>query len=147
MSLTEKSKIMKQRQDYNKVCAETYSLWCTMLYRLSIANKVCLSTCMTLSILVIHVHFLFYHSSKIVRSGMLPMWISEAEYMLYRLISVILVCFLFPLLFGRHLILYAFAGSDLSRGLMLFGQGRPLGPAGLDWLKIHCINLSGLKKR
>ncbi|ELU15709.1 hypothetical protein CAPTEDRAFT_156688 [Capitella teleta] len=38
-------------------------------------------------------------------------------------------------------------GSDLSRGIMVFGQGKPLGASGLDWLKIHCINLTGLKKR
>ena len=29
---------------------------------------------------------------------------------------------------------------------MLLGEGKPLGPKGLDWLKIHIINLTGLKK-
>lgn len=29
---------------------------------------------------------------------------------------------------------------------MEFAEGRPLGPRGLDWLKIHLINLTGLKK-
>jgi DNA-directed RNA polymerase len=38
-------------------------------------------------------------------------------------------------------------GSDLSRGMLLFAKGQPLGPNGLDWLKIHLINLTGLKKR
>jgi len=38
-------------------------------------------------------------------------------------------------------------GSDLTRGMMLFAKGQPLGPNGLDWLKIHLINLTGLKKR
>uniref|UniRef100_A0A4W2H239 DNA-directed RNA polymerase n=1 Tax=Bos indicus x Bos taurus TaxID=30522 RepID=A0A4W2H239_BOBOX len=38
-------------------------------------------------------------------------------------------------------------GSDLARALLEFAQGRPLGPHGLDWLKIHLINLTGLKKR
>ncbi|KAF6211097.1 hypothetical protein GE061_014211 [Apolygus lucorum] len=38
-------------------------------------------------------------------------------------------------------------GSDLSRSLLLFAKGEPLGPKGLDWLKIHVINLTGLKKR
>ncbi|XP_074602538.1 mitochondrial RNA polymerase isoform X2 [Brevipalpus obovatus] len=38
-------------------------------------------------------------------------------------------------------------GNDLSRSLMLFAKGKPLGPDGLDWLKIHLINLTGLKKR
>nr|XP_060641053.1 DNA-directed RNA polymerase, mitochondrial [Anolis sagrei ordinatus] len=38
-------------------------------------------------------------------------------------------------------------GSDLTRALLLFAEGRPLGSHGLDWLKIHLINLTGLKKR
>lgn len=38
-------------------------------------------------------------------------------------------------------------GSDLARALLEFAEGRPLGPRGLDWLKIHLINLTGLKKR
>eukprot|EP00071_Canis_lupus_P029469 XP_022263026.1 DNA-directed RNA polymerase, mitochondrial isoform X1 [Canis lupus familiaris] len=37
-------------------------------------------------------------------------------------------------------------GSDLARALLEFAQGRPLGPHGLDWLKIHLVNLTGLKK-
>ncbi|XP_040846382.1 DNA-directed RNA polymerase, mitochondrial isoform X1 [Ochotona curzoniae] len=38
-------------------------------------------------------------------------------------------------------------GSDLARALLEFADGRPLGPHGLDWLKIHLVNLTGLKKR
>ena len=38
-------------------------------------------------------------------------------------------------------------GNDLARCLLVFAQGRPLGPHGLDWLKVHCINLTGLKKK
>lgn len=30
---------------------------------------------------------------------------------------------------------------------MLFAKGKPLGPKGLDWLKIHLVNLTGLKKK
>jgi len=30
---------------------------------------------------------------------------------------------------------------------MLFANGKPLGPKGLNWLKVHLINLTGLKKR
>lgn len=37
-------------------------------------------------------------------------------------------------------------GSDLARALLEFAQGRPLGPQGLNWLKIHLVNLTGLKK-
>ncbi|KAJ9581673.1 hypothetical protein L9F63_023149, partial [Diploptera punctata] len=38
-------------------------------------------------------------------------------------------------------------GSDMARSLLCFAKGEPLGPKGLDWLKIHLVNLTGLKKR
>uniref|UniRef100_A0A8C0HM39 DNA-directed RNA polymerase n=1 Tax=Buteo japonicus TaxID=224669 RepID=A0A8C0HM39_9AVES len=38
-------------------------------------------------------------------------------------------------------------GNDVTRAILLFAEGKPLGPKGLDWLKIHLINLTGLKKR
>lgn len=38
-------------------------------------------------------------------------------------------------------------GSDLYRSLLVFAQSRPLGHEGLNWLKIHAINLTGLKKK
>ncbi|KAL1483340.1 hypothetical protein MTO96_012747 [Rhipicephalus appendiculatus] len=38
-------------------------------------------------------------------------------------------------------------GSDVVRGILLFARGEPLGEKGLDWLKIHLVNLTGLKKR
>ncbi|KAM7309765.1 DNA-directed RNA polymerase, mitochondrial isoform X2 [Ixodes scapularis] len=38
-------------------------------------------------------------------------------------------------------------GSDVVRGILLFARGEPLGEKGLDWLKVHLINLTGLKKR
>lgn len=37
--------------------------------------------------------------------------------------------------------------SDLNRSLLHFHQKQPLGENGLKWLKLHCINLTGLKKR
>lgn len=37
--------------------------------------------------------------------------------------------------------------SDLGRSILMFAQGKPLSPKGLDWLKIHTINMTGLKKR
>ncbi|XP_018368910.1 PREDICTED: DNA-directed RNA polymerase, mitochondrial isoform X2 [Trachymyrmex cornetzi] len=37
--------------------------------------------------------------------------------------------------------------SDLGRSILMFAQGKPLGSDGLDWLKIHAINMSGLKKK
>lgn len=37
--------------------------------------------------------------------------------------------------------------SDLSRSLLLFAQGKPLGCNGFDWLKLHAVNLTGQKKK
>ncbi|CAE6504203.1 unnamed protein product [Rhizoctonia solani] len=37
-------------------------------------------------------------------------------------------------------------GDDLSRGLLLFSERRPLGQRGLRWLKIHLANLYGYDK-
>ena len=37
-------------------------------------------------------------------------------------------------------------GDDLSRGLLLFGEAKPLGERGLRWLKIHLSNLYGFDK-
>ncbi|XP_075062200.1 DNA-directed RNA polymerase, mitochondrial [Mixophyes fleayi] len=38
-------------------------------------------------------------------------------------------------------------GSDVTRALLVFAEGQPLGSNGLDWLKVHLINLTGLKKK
>ncbi|XP_071147000.1 DNA-directed RNA polymerase, mitochondrial-like [Mytilus edulis] len=38
-------------------------------------------------------------------------------------------------------------GDDVTRSILCFAKGKPLGKKGLDWLKIHLINLTGLKKR
>nr|XP_036223864.1 DNA-directed RNA polymerase, mitochondrial isoform X4 [Bactrocera oleae] len=38
-------------------------------------------------------------------------------------------------------------GSDLARSMLVFDQAQPLGHDGFNWLKLHCINLTGLKKR
>lgn len=37
-------------------------------------------------------------------------------------------------------------GSDLSRGLLEFAEGRPLGPEGLFWLKVQFSNMCGNDK-
>ena len=37
-------------------------------------------------------------------------------------------------------------GDDLSRGLLMFGEAKPLGESGLRWLKIHLSNLYGYDK-
>ncbi|XP_019368695.1 PREDICTED: DNA-directed RNA polymerase, mitochondrial [Gavialis gangeticus] len=36
--------------------------------------------------------------------------------------------------------------NDVARGILLFAKGKPLGPHGFDWLRIHLVNLTGLKK-
>ncbi|XP_026669448.1 DNA-directed RNA polymerase, mitochondrial, partial [Ceratina calcarata] len=36
--------------------------------------------------------------------------------------------------------------SDLGRSLLLFAKGKRLGPNGLDWLKLHVVNLTNFKK-
>lgn len=38
-------------------------------------------------------------------------------------------------------------GADLHRSLLVFHQKKKLGVDGFMWLKLHCINLTGLKKR
>ncbi|XP_077463991.1 DNA-directed RNA polymerase, mitochondrial [Stigmatopora argus] len=38
-------------------------------------------------------------------------------------------------------------GSDVTRSILQFAEGKPLGPKGLDWVKIHLVNLTGLKKK
>ena len=38
-------------------------------------------------------------------------------------------------------------GSDLARSILVFAKAKPLGPEGYDWLKIHLVNLTGLRKR
>lgn len=37
-------------------------------------------------------------------------------------------------------------GSDMCRGLLTFAEGKPLGPRGLHWLKVHLANLYGNDK-
>lgn len=48
-------------------------------------------------------------------------------------------------IYGYKIILYI--ASDSNRALMLFATGKPLGENGLDWLKIHVVNLHGEKKK
>ncbi|CAF0903966.1 unnamed protein product [Adineta steineri] len=38
-------------------------------------------------------------------------------------------------------------GSDVARSIILFAEGKPLGPDGLRRLKIHLVNLTDLKKK
>ncbi|KAK6100642.1 DNA-dependent RNA polymerase family protein [Brugia pahangi] len=93
-----KYEAMKKRNELN-------SLWCWLLYRLTMAN-----------------HFkgsvLFFPHSMDFRGRVYPIT---------------------PYL--NHM------GDDLNRSLLVFAEGRPLGDDGLRWLKLHCINLTGILKK
>jgi hypothetical protein len=41
---------------------------------------------------------------------------------------------------------FSHIGGDLSRALLHFGEARPLGPSGLQWLKVHLANMCGRDK-
>ncbi|CAL2027516.1 unnamed protein product [Caenorhabditis brenneri] len=38
-------------------------------------------------------------------------------------------------------------GDDVNRCILKFAKSQPLGDKGYDWLKLHCINLTGTMKR
>ncbi|VVC37456.1 DNA-directed RNA polymerase, N-terminal,Pentatricopeptide repeat,DNA-directed RNA [Cinara cedri] len=105
MTKEERSKLHKERALLKREKAETFSLWCDALYRLSLANHFCGKI------------FWLPHNMDF-RGRVYPCP---------------------PHL--NHL------GSDMARSLLCFAKGKPLGANGLNWLKIHCVNLTGLKKR
>ncbi|XP_046406885.1 DNA-directed RNA polymerase, mitochondrial-like isoform X2 [Ischnura elegans] len=85
--------------------AEAYSLWCDMLYRLSLAN-----------------HFrdrVFWLPHNMDFRGRVYPCPPHLNHL----------------------------GSDVARSLLCFAKGQPLGLKGLDWLKLHLVNLTGLMKR
>jgi len=101
----EYQQFINKKSVYAQVKSESYSLWCDVLYRLSLAH----------------------HFKEQV------LWFPHNIDFRGR-------CYPLPPLFNHM-------GADLARSLLVFAQGKPLGPGGLDWLKLHCINLTGLKKR
>ncbi|XP_059144308.1 DNA-directed RNA polymerase, mitochondrial-like [Physella acuta] len=105
MSSREKAAVYRERIQLQQKKHDVHGLWCSDLYRLSIANKFRDEV------------FWFPHSLDF-RGRTYPL----------------------PPHFN-HL------GSDNVRGMLLFAKGKPLGAKGFDWLKIHLINLTGLKKR
>ncbi|CAG7820789.1 unnamed protein product [Allacma fusca] len=105
MTREEVTVAFKQRALYKRQKAEMYSLWCDMLYRLSLAN----------------------HFRKRV------FWLPHNMDFRGRV---------YPC--PPHL---SHLGADTARSILVFARGEPLGENGLDWLKIHLINLTGLKKR
>uniref|UniRef100_A0A5S6Q3H1 DNA-directed RNA polymerase n=1 Tax=Trichuris muris TaxID=70415 RepID=A0A5S6Q3H1_TRIMR len=90
MNTKEMAAYFKERYEVKKMKNENYSLWCSALYKLSVANQGRVYPCPP------HLHHM---------------------------------------------------GDDVCRGLLLFAKGHPLGSRGFEWLKIHCVNLTGLKKR
>lgn len=44
-------------------------------------------------------------------------------------------------------VIFLNVGDDLSRGMLQFAKGVPLGEKGLDWLKIHLVTLHGTQKK
>lgn len=50
MSKDERSKLYKERAVLKREKAEMFSLWCDALYRLSLANHVCILLCILLII-------------------------------------------------------------------------------------------------
>lgn len=40
-----------------------------------------------------------------------------------------------------------YIAMDVGRALMVFAAGHTLGEDGLNWLKIHLVNLHGLMKK
>ncbi len=99
------NKFLAEREAFKQFKAESHSLWCDMLYRISIAH-----------------HFkrdvLYFPHNLDFRGRVYPI----APYL-------------------NHM------GADLARSLLVFAEGKPLGEKGLQWLKLHAVNLTGLKKR
>ncbi|VDK67685.1 unnamed protein product [Onchocerca ochengi] len=93
-----KYEAMKKRNELN-------SLWCWLLYRLTMANHFKRSV-------------LFFPHNMDFRGRVYPI----SPYL-------------------NHM------GDDLNRSLLVFAEGRPLGHDGLRWLKLHCINLTGILKK
>ncbi|KAK6174925.1 hypothetical protein SNE40_013482 [Patella caerulea] len=105
LSPGQKAKLHRERNQIKQKRSEMFSLWCTELYRLSIANR-------------FRDEIFWFPHNLDFRGRTYPT----------------------PPHFN-HL------GSDLARSLLIFAKGKPLGEKGLDWLKIHLVNLTGFKKR
>lgn len=120
-------RIYKSIEQAKKTRAEMYSLWTTELYRLSIANMVKAASKLPQTPKKILTTFkIKQYRDKII-------WFPHSLDFRGRAYPI-------PPHFN-HL------GSDIARSLILFGEGRELGPNGLDTLLVHLINLTGTMKR
>lgn len=118
MNNDERSKLYKERVMLKRQKAEMYSLWCDALYRLSLANHVC-----------IH-HFSFF-TNLILKQKQFQFcgkifWLPHNMDFRGRVYPCP------PHL--NHL------GSDMARSLLCFAKGEPLGHNGLNWLKVSFEN-------
>lgn len=130
----ERINIAKARFDLRRRKGEMYSLWCDLLYRLSLANHVS-----TLSLSLPYYRSIQKAQIKKFNLIIFPQFRDKMFWLPHNMDFRGRVYPIPPHL--NHL------GSDLARSLLVFAQGKPLGHGGLDWLKIHVINLTGLKKR
>ncbi|XP_055917453.1 DNA-directed RNA polymerase, mitochondrial [Eupeodes corollae] len=105
LSNAERAKLFKDKMLHRRKQSEMYSLWCDLLYRLSLAN---------------------HYRDKVF-------WLPHNMDFRGRV---------YPL--PPHL---NHLGSDLARSMLIFDQAQPMGEDGFSWLKLHCINLTGMKKR
>ncbi|CDW58308.1 DNA directed RNA polymerase, mitochondrial [Trichuris trichiura] len=105
LNTKEMAAYFKERYEIKKMKNENYSLWCSALYKLSVANHY-------------RNDIIWFPHNLDFRGRVYP-------------------C-------PPHL---HHMGDDVCRGLLLFAKGRVLGKRGFEWLKIHCVNLTGLKKR
>ena len=95
----------REMANFDKVQGEMFSLWCSCLYTLSIANH--------------HRDDIVYFPHSMDFRGRV-----------------------YPIPpFLNHMT------NDVARSLLVFGKGKPLGKRGLEWLKIHIVNLSEIKKK
>ena len=147
MTAEEKVAVLKERYKLKKKRSEMYSLWCDALYKLSIANHVSLFFGLTG-----HHRYFFYgfvHSFVTACSTIRIILTSVEEFTRFHRISItwVFCCFTSEKLDGLLLNKLVFSGGDMTRSILLFAKGMPLGEGGLDMLKIHLINLTGLKKK
>ena len=124
----DKRKTDRLRMELKRRKNEMYSLWCDALYRISLANHVNIFLDL---FYLLKLKYLFKKIKLQFRNKIF--WLPHNIDFRGRVYPVP------PHL--NHL------GSDLARSMLVFAVKKPLGPNGLKWLKLHTINLTGLKKK
>nr|CAD7424017.1 unnamed protein product [Timema monikensis] len=156
MSKMERFEAYKQRMALRRQKAEMYSLWCDTLYRLSLANHSFSSKLPIPSFSFGFFSFLIvcpYHIT--LASSTISCTPTSSSHDHITLASSTISCTPFPqariLAASQHGLQRAgvplSSPSEPPEAIICFFRGEPLGPKGLDWLKIHLVNLTGLKKK